>query len=198
MTGAVPIEVIDEWQVSFLPLALGAIQRSADRDNMAPVELLVAPLPETDGWRERLKALDDWGGDDLPNWRAIDQRLEELKGVFNRAVRPEDFRDVGRHARDLMKAAAKKAYRPQMLPAGQDELNDEAAKEQFDLILGARLVGSHNKEIRDVLRKAWDLANKVTHSAEGAPVDAFAAAQATLLVVRTLAMLDEELDHAVK
>jgi hypothetical protein len=45
--------------------------------------------------------------------------------------------------------------------------------------------GPAREELRRLVRDAWDLAQKVTHGDVQA-VDAFAAAQATVLVVRTL------------
>lgn len=190
-----PIDVIDEWKETYGAPALEAFRRCADGRDVHLESLKVVPMPEASGWRERLKSLGDWGEDASPDWWAINQRLDELKDAFGRAVTPEDLKDVGRRARDLMIAAARKAYRPSMLPDGQEAPKGADAKAHFDLILSARVSDGRNADLRKVLRAAWDLASTVTHSGEDRAVDAFAAAQATILVVRTLAKIDEELNR---
>lgn len=189
-----PVDVIDEWDESYAGPALEAFRRCADGADITLQSLKVAPLREASGWRDRLKSLGDWG-DDSADWWAINQRLDELKDAFRRAVTPEDVKDVGRRARDLMIAAARKAYRPSMLPEGMEAPKEADAKAHFELILAARLSDGRNSDLRKVLRAAWDLANTVTHTGEDRAVDAFAAAQATILVVRTLAKIDEELNR---
>ncbi|HEV8277116.1 MAG TPA: hypothetical protein VGQ26_15690 [Streptosporangiaceae bacterium] len=59
---------------------------------------------------------------------------------------------------------------------------------QVVLLSGA---GIHRADLRRLARATWDLAQKVTHGNLGR-IEAFAAAQATVLVVRTLQALAAE------
>jgi hypothetical protein len=185
-----PVDVFDEWRPEYEGPALEAFNLAATGEGTELTGLRVAPLPEAEGWRERLASLSDWG-DDTPGWWPINEKLDQLKGVYRRAVTPEDFKDVGRRARDLVIAAVDKVYRPTMLPAGQDP--PKGAKAKFGLILDARAGGARNADMRKALNAVFDQAQALTHTGDDRAVDAFAVAQATIAVVRTLAKVDEEL-----
>jgi hypothetical protein len=74
---------------------------------------------------------------------------------------------------------------PSLVPTGVEPPKASDAKSWLDLFLVAQAGGSGRAELRRLVRDAWDLAQKVTHG-DLDRVDAFAAAQATVLVVRTL------------
>ncbi|WP_031265495.1 hypothetical protein, partial [Dietzia sp. UCD-THP] len=54
--------------------------------------------------------------------------------------------------------------------------------------LDSRACGRDRSELRALMRKTWDLAQKVTHG-DIDDVDSFAAAQATVLLVRTIELM---------
>lgn len=72
-----------------------------------------------------------------------------------------------------------------LVPAGTDTPKDGDAKAWLDLFLAKHAAESSRDELRKLIRAAWDLSQKVTHCDLG-HVDAFAAAQATVLVVRVV------------
>lgn len=74
------------------------------------------------------------------------------------------------------------------MPSGQVAPKAADAKAWLDLFLAEKGPGATRQELRRLVRDAWDLAQKVTHGDLGR-IDAFAAAQATVLVVRTLQAL---------
>ena len=71
---------------------------------------------------------------------------------------------------------------------GYSNLLKRRFEEAIDLFLAANVGGSGRDALRRLVRVAWDLAQTVTHG-DIERVDAFAAAQATVLVVRTLQTL---------
>ena len=77
---------------------------------------------------------------------------------------------------------------PALVPAGQEPPKAADAKTWLGFYLGRHAPGHSREELRKLLRAAWDLAQKVTHSDLGR-VETFAVAQATILVVRTLQQL---------
>jgi hypothetical protein len=77
------------------------------------------------------------------------------------------------------------------VPAGQVSPKAGDPKAWLDLFLAERAQGSYREELRRLDRAAWDLAQKDTHGNLGR-IKAFAAAQATVLVVRTLQALAAE------
>lgn len=119
-------------------------------------------------------------------WTRLEQRVNELKDELAAAVSPDDLQDVGRRAREVL------------IELGQLALSDEAlgpeiaapkqadAKQRLSLFLEARAPGAAHAELRQLVRAAWELAQKVTQSQSIERVDALAAAQATVLLVRII------------
>jgi hypothetical protein len=129
--------------------------------------------------------LDDWGSAP-PSWSLLEVRLTGMKDALDRAVTVDDRQDVGRRAREILIAAVGLAFDELMVPGSGEALKSGDAKGRFDLILGAQASGSSHAELRALMRSGWELAQKLTHSDALGDVDAFAAAQAVILVVRTL------------
>jgi hypothetical protein len=101
------------------------------------------------------------------------------------AASRDDIQEVGRRAREILIDCAQLIADPSVVPEGEPLPKAGDAKAWLELFLAARAGGSSREELRRLVRAAWDLAQKVTHGDPGR-VDAFAAAQATVLVVRTL------------
>jgi hypothetical protein len=103
-------------------------------------------------------------------------------------VNRDDLQDVRRRAREILIDCAALLADPSLVPVGGVPPKAGDAKAWLDLFLTARAQGGHREEVRRLVRATWDLAQKVTHGNLGR-IDAFAAAQATVLVVRTLQAL---------
>jgi hypothetical protein len=118
-------------------------------------------------------------------WADLDARVAGLVNELSSASTPDDLQDVGRRAREVLIDCARLLADPSLVPTGAEPPKASDAKSWLDLFLVARAGGSGRAELRRLVRDAWDLAQKVTHG-DLDIVDAFAAAQATVLVVRTL------------
>jgi hypothetical protein len=118
-------------------------------------------------------------------WADLDTRIVGMSSKLIGAASRDEIQEVGRRAREVLIDCAKLIADPSLVPEGQEPPKAGDAKAWLELFLTARASGSSRGELRRVVRTAWDLAQKVTHGDLGR-VDAFAAAQATVLVVRTL------------
>ena len=78
-----------------------------------------------------------------------------------------------------------------MVPDGDDAPKAADAKGWIGLYLKRYAAGGSHKELRVFVRATWDLAQRVTHSGVD-HVEAYAAAQATVTVVRVLQLLESD------
>ena len=144
--------------------------------------------------RERLEAMldgvqvSDPGNEPTPTWAALDARVDGIANELRTARTTDDYQDVGRRCREVLIDAAKLIADPSIVPVGQNAPQAANAKAWLDLFLASRAGGRSHAELRKFIPVAWDLAQKVTHGDIGR-VDTYAAAQATVLVVRTLQQL---------
>lgn len=122
------------------------------------------------------------------SWAALDTRVEGLISELTAADTRDDLQDVGRRCREILIAAAKLLAEPTLVPTGSEAPKAGDAKGWLELFLAARAAGRSHRELRAFVPAAWDLAQKVTHG-DVERVDAYAAAQATVLVVRVLQQL---------
>jgi hypothetical protein len=127
---------------------------------------------------EGLSQIHDPKSNDDPTWDAINGRLANLIQEYSTAKDKDTWQDAGRRAREILIDLGKLIADPSRVPQGAD------ARAWFDLLLDTRASGGEHSELRGLMRKTWDLAQKVTHG-DISDVDAFAAAQATVLLVRT-------------
>ncbi len=77
---------------------------------------------------------------------------------------------------------------PGLVPPGREAPKAGDGKAWLDLFLASTARGSSHPELRAFVPVTWDLAQKVTHG-DVDRVDAYAAAQATVLLVRVLQQL---------
>ena len=129
--------------------------------------------------------ISDWGA---PNnsWLKLEERLDGLKAELQGASSLDDLQDVGRRCREILIDAAGLACSAELLGSEKDPPKDGDAKRKIEIFLDSRAGGSGHVELRKLVRTTWDLANAVTHSSSAGRVDAFAAAQATVMLVRIL------------
>jgi hypothetical protein len=120
------------------------------------------------------------------SWADLDGRVAGLALEMSEAQTRDDLQDVGRRAREILIDCAEVLADPSLVPEGTDPPKAGDAKQWLDLFLQEHGGGSGRDALRRLVRDAWDVAQKVTHGDNVDHVDAFAAAQATVLVVRTL------------
>lgn len=109
-----------------------------------------------------------------------------MRDELNGATTHDDLQDVGRRAREIIIDAANMVFDESMVPTGQNVPCPNDAKRRIDFYLGHRVPGQSQADLRRVVRTVLDLANTVTHSDSITRVDAYATAQATVFIVRTL------------
>ncbi len=160
------------------------------RERREHIHGLVGPLVE---WLERARSgatLEDWGATHEA-WDGLDGRIDGLRRELVSGEEMDDWQDVGRRAREIVIDLANLVYRPEMTSSDEPAPQQSNAKAKLDAYLNAKVPGSQNAELRAAVRSAWDLANKVTHGSS-THHHAFAAAQATLMVVRTVAVIEAD------
>ncbi len=125
-------------------------------------------------------------GSTSDSWPALERRLVGLHGELRAASSLDDLQDVGRRSRDVLIDLAVLVYDDDMLPENETEQPKAGdAKNRLAFAAQALMPGSSHARWRVLIRAAWDLANTITHSSSIDSVDAFAAVQATVLLVRT-------------
>lgn len=122
-------------------------------------------------------------GDD-PTWERVNTRVAGLIDKYSSARTLDDWQDVGRRSREILVDLGKLLAGAGLVPEGGKAPKLADAKAWFDMMLAQRSSGPSKSEFRAVMRATWELAQKVTHG-DIDDVDAFATAQATVLVVRT-------------
>lgn len=127
-------------------------------------------------------------GDPISTWDGIDARVRGLIDEYTGARDKDAWQDVGRRSREILIVLGKLIADPSLVPDSQEAPRGADAKAWFELFLNARANGADRAELRAVMREAWDLVQKVTHG-DIDDVDAFAAAQATVLLVRTTELI---------
>jgi hypothetical protein len=124
-------------------------------------------------------------GPAAPNWPDLEQRVSGLHNELQAAESIDDLQDIGRRAREVHIDLASLVYRDEMLPASETQQPKSGdAKTRLFFTATHLMPGSSHEEWRVLIRAAWDLPNKITHSSGINRVDAFAAVQATVLLVR--------------
>ncbi len=132
-----------------------------------------------------------------PTWSAVEARVLGLASELITASTKDDWQDVGRRCREIVIDCGRLLADPALVPAGQEPPKAADAKAWLGLYLARWAAGRSRDELRQLLKAAWDLAQKVTHGDLGR-VETFAVAQATVLIVRTLQQLNEERQAATE
>lgn len=164
-------------------------------DRRRELARIVRPFEKALTTAHAQRGIVDWGTD-VPGWGAIEIRLAGLKEEIGSARYLDDWQDVGRRARELVIAAVNLVFDMSMVPSGQEVPKGSDAKTKIDYIVASYVPGVAHSELRALLRAAERLCQQVTHASGISRVDALAAAQATILLVRTLQELQNSLDSA--
>jgi hypothetical protein len=113
-----------------------------------------------------------------------------MKARLDAASSLDDLQDVGRRCREILIGASRLVFREDMVPSGDPVPSPNDSKARIGYYLDVRMPGSTGDALRGLMRAAYTLMQTVTHSSSIGSVDAFAAAQATILLVRTLQRID--------
>ncbi len=81
-----------------------------------------------------------------------------------------------------------------MVPENEEVPQESKAKERFRAILLYYGRGSLDAKLKSLMDKAWDLAAGTLHHDAAGQAATFAVAQATILVIRTLGVIQADLD----
>lgn len=159
-------------------LATYAGRRTHIAELMSPARDKLEQLIEGHG-------VDDTGPADDSTWPGLERRLQDAKTRLDLASALDDWQDVGRRCREILIDLGSLVYTADMLPADESEQpKGSDAKSRLGLAARSHFGGAEHAELRSLVRAAWDLANKVTHSGSIGDADAFATVQATVLLVR--------------
>lgn len=151
-------------------------------------KLLSPTLEALEKQRASITLTDPGAGSTAATWADVDGRLAGLATELSGAATRDDIQDVGRRAREVLLDCAALVSDLSLIAAGEEPPKAGDAKAWLNLFLASRAPRSSREEFRRLIRVAWDLAQKVTHGNLGR-IEAFAAAQATELVARTLQQL---------
>jgi len=138
----------------------------------------------------RLDGVDDWAERHGHQWAELEVRLRGLKAEFDAATDLDGFQDVGRRCREILKDAANVVFEESMVDDEGSMPGRDDAKARIGYYLKNRMSGSSHRDLRVFVKKAHTLSQTVTHSSHTDRIAAFVAAQATLLIVRTLQQMD--------
>ena len=145
-------------------------------------------LDALENQRHGLTVIDPGQSTEAIDWVDLDRRLAELGKEFVSSMSCDDLQDVGRRAREVLLDCGRLIADPDLVPFDEQPPKAGDGKAWLNLFLTEYASGPARGELRRLVRDAWDLAQKVTHG-DLDQVDAFAAAQATVLVVRTIQQL---------
>lgn len=157
-------------------------------------DLAKAALDELTAYESRA-TVQDVGSTGEQTWEAVDRRLDALIKEMNGARDRDDWQDVGRRSREIIIDVAKLIAPVTTVPKDTEAPKAADAKAWLDLFLAEKSSGKSHAELRAFVRAAWDLAQKVTHG-DISHTDAFASAQAVVLVARVVQQLRAEQDDA--
>ncbi|RAX15984.1 hypothetical protein DC347_15565 [Pseudarthrobacter sp. AG30] len=125
----------------------------------------------------------DPGSPDLPTWPKIDARIEELAAELRQATTLDGWQDCGRRSREILVDMSKVMSTMPLILDSLELPQAANGKAWYDAFLEKYAEGASRSDFRKFYRAAWDLSQKTTHgSVDG--VEAFASAQAVILIVR--------------
>jgi hypothetical protein len=152
-------------------------------------KLLSPTLDALEKLRSGIGLTDSGAAGRAAKWSDLEGRLRGLAQELTAVATRDDIQDIGRRAREVLIDCAGILANSDLVPVGQNPPRVGDAKAWLNLFLAKNAPDSNREELRRLVRDAWDLAQKVTHGDLGR-VEAFAAAQATILIVRTMQQLD--------
>jgi hypothetical protein len=130
-----------------------------------------------------------WGildaGPRVSDWPALEARLRELGPLLERAQSLDEIQKIGRLCREIVSDLADVALSTSKPAIGAERFRSDR-KAKLSAFLGHAARGSSSAALRRLVLATYDLSNTVTHSRRGSRAEAVAAAQGTVLLVRTV------------
>lgn len=130
-------------------------------------------------------------GPRVSDWPALEARLRELGPLLERAETIDEIQDIGRRCREIVGDLADVALAAAKPPIASEPFGSDR-KAKLNAFLERAASGSSLAELRRLVLATYDLSNTVTHSSRGSRAEAVAAAQGTVLLVRTVRELVRE------
>lgn len=153
------------------------------RERRDYVTALVAPTRAELERLESGQAIHDPGSPEEPTWPRLDVRIDELAAEVAQSATLDGWQDCGRRSREILVDMAKIMSGMSFAPEGVERPQAANGKAWYDLFLDIYAAGSSRSDFRKFYRATWDIAQKTAHGSVDA-VEAFASAQAVILIVR--------------
>lgn len=123
-------------------------------------------------------------------WTEVDRQVEQLRERYARAQTPEEFRQVGLLCRDIFTSLGHVVFDPDKhLPDGEPMPKRDDAKKRLDVAVAAEHSGKSGEKLRALMRATWEFVQPVVHDRTDDQTKALVAADATIHVVKVLAVL---------
>jgi hypothetical protein len=129
-------------------------------------------------------------------WTKVDRQIDGIRTALESARTEEDYQGVGHRCREAIISLAQAVYRPGVhrSPDGTDPSTSDA-KRMIEAYLVTEQSGDGNKAARQLVRAAFDLANRVQHDRAATFVDAALCAEGAITAVNTIAILSGRRDE---
>ena len=125
-------------------------------------------------------------------WPMVDEEIRELRRRFQTAQTPQDYRDVGIHCVGVLEALSRTVYDPaKHLRPGEDVPPVDKTKQRLGRYVEDSLGGATNVELRGLVTKAIEFAQKVKHDLPSRR-EAGIAADSVILLANILKRLEQE------
>jgi excisionase family DNA binding protein len=122
-------------------------------------------------------------------WPKVDRQVEELRLRLREATSEEQFQSVGHLCREALISVAQAVYdRERYPPPDGVEPSTTDAKRMLDAFISVELPGAGHTNARKHAKAAFDLANDVQHDRTASFRDAALCAEATVSVIRIVAI----------
>lgn len=120
--------------------------------------------------------------DTLTGWDRVDAQLSQLRERYATARTTEDYQAVGLLCRDILISLGEGCYDHERHGGGKGK-EPSSAMDKLDKVVSAEAAGGPNKQLRQLLKAAMELANNVQHDRAGTLDKAAVAAEATVAAV---------------
>lgn len=123
-------------------------------------------------------------------WTKVPTMKRDISVRVAQVESEHDCQGVGHLCRECIIALANAVYDSLRHPPPDGQAPSKTdAKRKLEAFVAAELPGSHTKEIRDIVRAAFDLANAVQHRQGATPRDAALAAETTVALVNLISIV---------
>jgi hypothetical protein len=123
-------------------------------------------------------------------WARVDRQMGEIRLRLSEATAEEHFQGVGHLCREALISLAQAVYDREKHPTlDKVEASATDAKRMLEAYIAVELPGSGNADGRKHARAALDFANSVQHDQAASFLDAALCVEATLSVVRVIALV---------